>query len=161
PKREERKQGLRADHLETELIARELVMPSSIERLDRTPAVVIRGNRVPTESFSITSPFATLIGTDRPTFRWTPLSAPESYRVSTEDEGLQVVSISAPLTKTEWTIPDQLKPGKVYTWTVTALKDGKEITAPASPARAEFEVLAKSELIKLNSRIRAEDSKAV
>ena len=50
-------------------------------------------------------------------------------------------------------MPDRLEAGIVYTWMVTALKDGQEIIAPAPPARAEFEILGKSELIKLNRTI--------
>lgn len=160
PKRGEHQPELRRDELEAALIAKELAMPSSIERLDRTPAVVIRGNRVPTESFSIISPFATLVGTDRPTFRWTALTGAESYRVSVFDDALHLVSTSGRLTETDWMMRDQLKAGRVYTWTVTALKNGKEIAAPPAPARAEFKVLAKSELAKLGSRIKVEDSKA-
>lgn len=161
PKPGERQPGRRSDEMEEALIARDLVMPASIERLDRTPAVVIRGNRVPSESFSIISPFATLVATDRPTFRWTALEGVESYRVSVFDEALHLVSTSGRLTETEWMLRDQLKVGRVYTWTVTALKNGKEITSPPAPARAEFEVLAKLELAKLSSRIKVEDSKAV
>jgi len=161
PKRGEHQPERQRDEVESALIARELVMPSSIERLDRTPAVVIRGNRVATESFSIVSPFATLVGTNRPTLRWTVLTGAEGYRVTVFDEALHLVSTSGPLTETEWVIPEALKPGQVYTWTVTAVKNGNEITAPPVPARAEFEVLAKSELAKLSSRVKVEDSKAV
>jgi hypothetical protein len=160
PKLGEHQPERQPDEVETALIA-ELVMPSSIERLDRTPAVVTRGNRVPAESFSIVSPFATLIGTDRPTFRWSALEGVESYRVLVFDDALHLVSTSGRLTETEWMMRDQLKAGRVYAWTVTALKNGKEITSPPSPARAEFEVLAKSEIAKLNSRITGTASRAL
>ena len=68
---DKRELGRRPDELNALLIAKTLTMPSSIERLDRTPAVVTRGSRASIESFSVISPFVTLVGTDRPTFRWT------------------------------------------------------------------------------------------
>jgi len=42
----------------------------------------------------------------------------------------------------------------IYTWVVTALKDGKEILAPTLPARAEFKIIEKPTLDQLNRRIR-------
>lgn len=151
-----------AHDTEPTLIATTLTMPPSIERLDRTPAAVaIRGNRPPVESFSVISPFATLVASDRPTFRWTPLIGAESYRVSLYDEALHLVGVSGAVTQTEWMTPDRLAAGIVYTWTVTALKGGNEIVAPAAPARAEFEVIHGSTLANLNRKIeRAVSTKA-
>src|ERR1041385_4454775 len=43
-----------------------------------------------------------------------------------------------PMTTTAWTVTKPLARGKVYTWEVTAIKDGKEIVShvlPASPGR--------------------------
>ena len=76
------------------------------------------------------------------------------------DAKLNLVRTSEPLTETRWRTPDRLKAGIVYTWAVTALKDGHEIVAPAPPARAEFKLLEKSELIKLNRLIGRTDSHA-
>lgn len=148
------------NEIEATLIARELVMPSSIERLDRTPPVVIRGNHPAVESFSIIEPYATLLATERPTFRWTSLIGAQSYTVSVYDEALHLVQASGPVLVTEWTIPKRLKSDIVYTWTVTALQDGKEITAPAAPRRAEFKMLGKTELAKLERRISGVASRA-
>jgi hypothetical protein len=145
---------------ETALIAKSLTMPPSVERLDRTPAVAIRGNRPSVESFSIISPFATLIVSDRPTFRWTPLSGAESYKVSLFDEALHLVVASDPISETEWESTHRLHAGTVYTWTVTAIKGGREIVAPAAPARAEFEVIGRSALAKLNRNVAGMTSSA-
>jgi hypothetical protein len=107
----------------------------------------------------LASPSATPVGTDRPTFRWTALR--ESRATS---NGLR--RISSPrvhewaLTETEWMIRDQFKAGRIYTWTVSALKNGKEITAPPAPALAEFEVLAKR-AAKMSSRNQSRGSNAV
>jgi hypothetical protein len=125
-------------------------VPPAIAMLDRTPAIAVRGNRTSAQSFSIVRPFATLIKNDRPTFRWTELSGATSYTVSVFDAALNLIRTSEPLTDTQWLMPEPLGAGIVYTWTVTARKDGYEVVAPAPPARAEFKILGKSELIKLN-----------
>jgi hypothetical protein len=142
------------------LIARDLVMPESIERLDRTPVVAIRGDQTTVESFSIIEPSATLVRTRRPTFRWTPLAGAEFYIVSVYGEGLHIVQTSGPLIRTEWSACYPLKPGVIYTWIVTARRHETEIIAPTAPARAEFRLLAASEVKKLNREISNIKSKA-
>ena len=146
-KREVKRQG---DATERVLIARDLIMPPAIEMLDRTPSMAVRGNQASIQSFVIVHPFTTVISSDRPTFSWTALNGVTSYTVSVFDRDLRLVFTSEPLAKTQWLIPDRLEAGMIYTWTVTALKDGKEIVAPAPPARAEFAILGKAQLIRLN-----------
>ncbi|HKQ08130.1 MAG TPA: hypothetical protein VJ464_23595 [Blastocatellia bacterium] len=139
--------------IEASLIAENLAMPSVIETFDRT-RVVLRGDDNKSESFQITSPYNTLISDDQSTFRWTALSGASSYVVSVYDTNLNLIATSAPLTATEWLAPNRFKRGKVYTWIVTALKDGKEILAPTLPARAEFKIIESSELLQLNRQTR-------
>src|SRR5262249_54086625 len=51
---------------------------------------------------------------------------------------------------TTWRGPVRLKSGQTYSWEVTALKDGEEITAPTAPApRARFKVLPSAEFKQL------------
>jgi hypothetical protein len=138
------------DEIERALIAKNLVMPIGIEMLDRTPSIAIRGNQASVQSFAIVHPFATAISNDRPRFSWTALNEAMSYRVSVFDANLHLIEASKPLDETQWMMPDHLQPGIVYTWTVTALKNGQEIVAPAPPARAEFKILGKPDLHKLN-----------
>ncbi|MEK6289267.1 MAG: hypothetical protein AABO57_26445 [Acidobacteriota bacterium] len=145
--------GRQEDEIERALLAKNLTMPPAIEMLDRTPAIAIRGNRASIQSFTIARPFTTLINNDRPTFSWTTLNGATSYKVSVYDADLHLVETSEPLEETQWSMPDLLEAGIVYTWTVTALKDGQEIIAPASPARAEFKILGKPELRKLNRMV--------
>jgi hypothetical protein len=138
--------------VETALLARDLVMPSVIEAFDRSPAA-LRGDSKHSESFNIMSPYSTLISDDQPTFRWTALGGATHYIVSVYDGDLNLVNASEPLTNTNWLMPSHLKPGVLYTWVVTALKDSKQIVAPAPPGRAEFKVMEKSVLVKLHRRI--------
>ena len=152
--------GRQQDEIERALLAKNLTMPPAIEMLDRTPAIAIRGNRASIQSFAVARPFTTLINNDRPTFSWTTLNGATSYTVSVYDADLHLVRTSEPLIETQWLMPDRLEAGMVYTWMVTARKDGEEIIAPASPARAEFKILGKPELRKLNRRVRRTASHA-
>ena len=148
------------EEFEQALLAKNLTMPVVIEMLDRTPAIAVRGNPSFNPSFKIISPFATLVKSDRPTFRWTELSGATSYTVSVFDAALNLIRTSEPLTETQWSMPEPLEAGIVYTWTVTAVKDRQEIVAPAPPARAEFKILGNAQLDKLSARIRGIASKA-
>jgi hypothetical protein len=138
---------------EAPLIAENLMMPRVIEIFDRT-LVVLRGNDSQSVSFSVLSPYATVIRDEQPTFHWTTLTGAEHYIVSIYDARLNLVEKSEPLTETRWLAPRRLKRGVIYTWIVTALKDGKEILAPTLPARAEFKIIEKPVLDKLNLSIR-------
>jgi len=128
-------------------------MPIAIAELDRTPSIAVRGNQASIQSFTIVRPFATMVSNDRPTFSWTALNGATSYTVSVFDADLHLIEASKPLDETQWMMSDHLQPGIVYTWTVTALKDGQEIVAPAPPARAEFKILAEPDLRKLKRMV--------
>jgi hypothetical protein len=138
------------EEIDRALIAKDLTMPPAIEMLDRTPSIAVRGNHASIQSFTIVRPFATVVSNDRPTFSWTVLNGATSYTVSVFDAELHLIRTSEPLTQPQWLMPEPLGAGIVYTWTVTARKDGHEVVAPAPPARAEFKILGKPELIKLN-----------
>jgi hypothetical protein len=147
---EMRKGKSQHDAMERVLIASNLVMPPAIEMLDRTPSITVRGTQVSIQFFTIVRPFATVVGNDRPTFAWSALDGATSYTVSVFDADLHLIKTSAPLNETHWLMPDRLERDIVYTWIVTALKDGQEIIAPLSPARAEFKILGKPQRLKLN-----------
>jgi hypothetical protein len=69
------------------------------------------------------------------------------------DADLHLIKTNEPLSGTQWLMPHRLDAGIVYTWTVTALKDGQEVISPAPPARAEFKVLGESEMHNLNREL--------
>jgi hypothetical protein len=146
--------------VEASLIAENLAMPSVIETFDRS-SVVLRGDDTQIESFNIIGPFRTVIARDQPTFRWTALTGAASYTVSVYDAKLNLIGTSEPLTEPHWTMPSRLERGVIYTWVVTAIKDGKEILAPTLPARAEFKIIEKLALEQLNRRIKQTDSAPV
>jgi cell division protein FtsB len=107
------------------------------------------------DSFRLLSPVGTVTRTDRPTFRWTPLEGAASYRIRVSDSRFKPVATSEPVSGSDWTISRPLKRGALYSWEVTAIKDGKEITAPTPPAReASFRVLDSAKVDELEGASR-------
>src|SRR5262249_8545827 len=61
-----------------------------------------------------------------------------------------LVQESREVTATAWQAAEPLKRGSVYLWQVTAIIDGKEITAPAAPMpEARFKILDTAKAIEL------------
>ncbi len=107
-------------------------------------------------SFHLLSPVGKVLQSSSPTFRWQTLEGASSYTVSIVDDKLNEVATSGPLNKTEWRAPVQLKRGGVYSWQVTAIKDGAQITSPAMPApQAKFKILDQTANEELKSLKRA------
>jgi hypothetical protein len=110
------------------------------ELVGRTSNLMGQGE---SESFELLTPVATVVATDRPTFRWQPLEGASRYAVAVLDENFNVVAESGPLTSASWKPERGLARGKIYLWQVTAEKDGRKIIAPTAPApEARFKVLS-------------------
>jgi hypothetical protein len=102
-------------------------------------------------AFSLLSPVGTITRTQQPTLRWRSLSGAISYTVAVLDADFNAVATGPPLTGTTWTPPRPLERGRVYSWQVTAVKDGKEIISPSAPApEARFKVLEKAKADELS-----------
>ncbi len=102
------------------------------------------------QPFQLRSPVGQVVASERPLFSWSPLAGAHSYTVSVTDSDLNEVATSPPLVETKWHVPKSLKPGAIYSWQVTALKDGKPITSPVLPApQAKFKVVDGSTMEKL------------
>jgi hypothetical protein len=100
--------------------------------------------------FRLVGPVQTAVAEDQPEFQWERLAGAASYRVSVFDANFDMVVESEPQAGTRWRAPIRLRRGQVYSWEVTALKDGKEITAPTAPApRSQFRVLRSAQLAEL------------
>ena len=92
--------------------------------------------------FSVLDPVGGVLLTDRPTFRWSALEGASAYVVEVYDEAFNLVASSPQLTAPRWAAPRTLPRGKVYSWQVKAVKDGRETTSPRPPApQARFRVL--------------------
>ena len=133
-------------------------------RLDSSPALAQlaippstllgeTGNGLP---FPLIGPMGQVVRSQQPTFRWRPLPGAQNYTVTVTDADLNEVATSQPLNTTEWRIPTPLPDGAIYSWQVTALKDGVRITSPVLPApQAKFKVLDRSTAETLDKAQRA------
>lgn len=111
----------------------------------------LRGGPGDGQPFLLLSPVGKVLETASPTFRWEPLAGASSYVVTVVGDQLNEVAESGPLTKTEWRLRTPLARGSVYSWQVTALKEGQAITSPVMPApQAKFMILdrARSEELR-------------
>ena len=121
------------------------------QRIETPPELValrdragrLRGSADSQDSFALLSPIGTMTRSGQPTLRWQPLAGATSYVVKIYDAALNEVAASPPLKQAEWTLPTPLRPGAVYTWQVTATKDGTTVLAPRAPEpQARFQVLS-------------------
>jgi hypothetical protein len=114
-------------------------LAQSTQQSAQAPGPVLRGP-ASAPGFTLQAPLSTEVPGGRPTFRWTPLSGAESYRVTYRviyrvmvfDRDFNRVLDSGPLSGTDWT-PDRplpALPAGTYTWQVKARRGGEEVTAP-------------------------------
>lgn len=116
------------------------------------PAITLLGQPAGGSSFRPLSPVGIVTENDRPTLRWRPLNGATSYTVSLFDADFNRIAKSEPQAATAWRVTTPLRRGRVYSWEVTAIKDGQELTAPVAPApRAQFKVLESERLQELSS----------
>ena len=92
--------------------------------------------------FRLLKPAGVVVESDRPSFRWSRLDGASSYQVIVSDSNFNLVLSSERLSAPEWTATRPLARGRSYNWSVTAVKDGKEVVAPVPPAsQVRFRVL--------------------
>jgi anti-sigma factor RsiW len=97
-----------------------------------------RGEGLP---FALIEPLG-VVETDRPIFRWRPLTGSTGYAVNVYDANFNKVVTSTSQLETEWRVSRPLERGRIYSWQVVAMKDGKEFLSPTPPAAdAKFKVL--------------------
>jgi hypothetical protein len=127
--------------LKTTLRTGRLETPSDLGSLNGKTGTLL-GTSPDGDSFSLRGPQGEIVRDTRPTLRWQPLEKATSYVVSIYDAGFNKVASSPALSGSTWRPPQSLARGGVYSWQVVALKDGKEVIAPAPPApEAKFKVL--------------------
>ena len=107
-----------------------------------TGAANLRGTLEQQSTFAPLEPTDVVIETDRPTFRWRALEAASHYIVAVYDSKLRQVGSSGPVNGTEWTIPNPLARGVIYSWQISALKGDTTIVSPKPPLpEARFKIL--------------------
>ncbi|HEV3197812.1 MAG TPA: zf-HC2 domain-containing protein [Bryobacteraceae bacterium] len=146
------------DLVEMALATGELNVPEPILALRGAPSVV-RGSAAGA-SFALLAPVGTAVVDDRPQFTWAPPAAASAYRVAIFASGFRKVGESAWLASSEWTPPEPLQRGQVYSWEVTArmgiTEDSPTVRAPSlSDPEARFEVMGAPDAAALE-RVRRE-----
>ncbi len=139
------------DEIAQALLSEGIKRPTVLRNLGG-PDATLRGNGSE-ESFRLIFPSRTVLVSDRPIFKWEQLPRASSYRVHVSDSaGIEVAKsdeLSSELT--EWTVSKPLKRGEIYTWTVVAVVEGKEIVSPGPSAREmKFQILSASSLQELS-----------
>jgi hypothetical protein len=131
------------------LVTERVEAPSTLASLVGSVGV-LRGGNSEGISFPILNPVGTVVMTERPVLRWGRLEGATSYVVSVFDRNFKRVAISQPQPGTEWTVTTPLARGSAYTWQVTALRNGEEVTSPAAPApEAKFMVLDEGQAARI------------
>ncbi len=111
---------------------------------------VLLGTPDKRRDFRLLRPIASGSLSDRPEFEWQPIQGARTYKIAIYDLNYNQVAISPPLTATHWHPDKPLTRGKVYSWQVSALLSGGEVTAPQPPApEAKFEILSQTDWIRL------------
>jgi hypothetical protein len=100
------------------------------------------GGRGEGVQFGLVAPVGIIVETDRPTLHWRPLGDATVYTVNLHDANFNKVATSDAQAATQWTVPQPLERGGVYSWQVIAERQGKKITTPTPPApEARFKIL--------------------
>jgi hypothetical protein len=107
-------------------------------------------------SFKVISPRATLVRSDRPTFRWEPKTGARAYELVVFTEDLTRMADVRVSNVTEAALKTPLPRGQTYLWQVAAItREGREV-APAPPEpEARFRVLSAPESEALEKSLAA------
>lgn len=137
------------------LATQRLERPRALDELNAKGGTLL-GDDGDSTPFALLSPVGKVIRSSRPTFRWKPLDGADSYVVAVVDRNLDEVATSGALKQTEWAVRSPLRRGAVYSWQVTAYKDGRAVTSPVMPAPpAKFMVLDRDSDAELSGARRA------
>jgi hypothetical protein len=132
-----------------------LVTPAELTALRGRAGSMMGGGSA--ERFDLIEPVGEIVFSERPSLRWQALSGAESYEVTIFEPAnhFSEVAKSPSLTQTGWTVNRTLGRGRIYSWQVTATKDGNQITSPPpQTAEARFKVLDKAQADEID-RVRA------
>lgn len=132
------------------VVAEKVSRPEILNELAEGDSTLRGNNTGP--PFELLSPERLVIVENQPTFRWQQLTGATSYRVILGDNNGHEVVTSTELSAdtSQWTPSNRLNRGQVYSWSVVAVLDGKEIVSPGpSSPEMKFQVLADSSLKQL------------
>jgi len=101
------------------------------------------------DSFRLLSPARIVVTDDRPLFKWEPLVSARSYVVYVTDARGKIVAKSGALEPSinQWQVSEPLKRRELYSWSVVASLDGREVVSPnSSSSEIKFKILSENEL---------------
>ncbi len=114
--------------------------------LKRATEVRLGGPPSAASGFSELSPTGTVVPEPTPRFHWNAPKGANNFIVSVYTKDFEPVMISHPLADKEWTPDKPLVDGASYVWIVSALVDGRRVTAPRAPEpEALFRVATREE----------------
>lgn len=127
--------------IKTALLQQKAVSEAALTGLVINDGALMSGQSAAGE-FDVIEPRGKVVEDARPTFRWRGTAGATSYTVKVFDQDFNLVAQSSPLAANAWRPAKPLARGTIYSWQVTALKDGQEVKAPRPPApEAKFKVL--------------------
>ena len=117
-------------------------LPAFMDDLTGPRETLMSAPRPAADTFALVSPVATAVASDRPMFRWQPLTGAATYVVTVYDEQANEIARSAPLGEPAW-LPDRPLPReRTYIWQVAAQRNTQTVVAPAAPTPpAKFHVV--------------------
>ena len=123
--------------------------PDSLRELASTPEVLMgpmgpMGTMGTTGDppFRLVVPLGTVTVSDRPEFRWEPLSGAEGYEIAVLDAERASIVSQENVAGTSWTPPAPLGRDRTYIWQVSARRSGEKVIVPVPPAPlARFRVM--------------------
>lgn len=133
------------------LLSGRIDRPSILKELGGQASALRGSSR--SQPFKLISPARSVIVSNRPTFNWENISGASAYTIYITDATGQIVAKSEQLAadRGKWRVPNPLKRGQMYSWTMTAVVDGKEITSPGpSTPEMKFQVLSAADLGQIN-----------
>jgi hypothetical protein len=143
--------GATRDLIAKAVLSQRLERPSILNELGGKDAG-LRGSTNNTR-FKLIAPSRTVIVSDRPSFKWENTPGASSYQVYVADRDGNVVAKSNELQpeQTEWKLTQALKRNEIYSWTVVAVIDGKEVVSPGPSApEMKFQVLSVRDVQQLH-----------
>ncbi|HKR02827.1 MAG TPA: hypothetical protein VJT09_19265 [Pyrinomonadaceae bacterium] len=138
--------------VQTALASGNLPEPRVLDELSG-PKINLLGGPSAGLPFKLIAPVGVAVAHNRPTLSWQALEGAVSYTVSVFDSDFNRVATSGPQKAIRWTPPPgSLRSGKVYSWEVTATRDGQEVRSPVAPApRAQFKIIEARQLNEIAS----------
>ena len=107
-------------------------------------------------SYGLVEPVAIVVRSNRPRFHWNAIPGAGTYELTIYGDGFKEVATSGPLSANTWTPAAPLRRGRVYTWQVVTVVDGKQVVLPPAAApRARFKVLDRPAVADLERLERA------